>query len=73
MGVDLSLAWKSGGNLGEIDGFDLEQARNEIREALNAREMPIGKVKFQDMGEYGSLIEDVSNVLIRYQSNRPNS
>ena len=55
VGLHLSSTWKGGGNLGEIDGFDLEQARNKIRQAFNAREMPIGKVKFEEIGEYGSL------------------
>ena len=55
VGLDLGSAWKCRGNLGEIDGFDFEQAKNEIGEAFNAREMPVRKVEFQDIGEYGSL------------------
>jgi hypothetical protein len=59
VGLNLSSTWKGGGNLGEIDGFDLEQARHDRREAFNAREMPISKVKFQEIGEYGSLSHGV--------------
>jgi hypothetical protein len=55
VGLDLSPTWKGGGNLGEIDRFDLEQAHDEVRETFNTREMPVGKVKFQDIGEYGSV------------------
>ena len=55
VGLDLRSTRKGGGNLGEIDRFDLEQAHNEIREAFNASQMPVGKVEFQDMGEDGSL------------------
>jgi hypothetical protein len=35
VGVDLSSSWKCGGNLGEINRFDLKQANDEAREALN--------------------------------------
>jgi hypothetical protein len=59
VGLDLGSAWKCRGNLGEIDGFDFEQAKNEIGEAFNAREMPVRKVEFQDIGEYGSLSHGV--------------
>jgi hypothetical protein len=59
VGVDLSSPWKGGGNIGEIDRFDFEQASYDIRQAFNAREMPIGKVKFQDVDEYGSLSHGV--------------
>ena len=59
VGLNLSSTWKGGGNLGEIDGFDLKQARHDRREAFNAREMPISKVKFQEIGEYGSLSHGV--------------
>jgi hypothetical protein len=55
VGLDLRSTRKGGGNLGEIDRFDLEQAHYEIREAFNASQMPVGKVEFQDMGEYGRL------------------
>jgi hypothetical protein len=55
VGLDLGTAWKCRGNLGEIDGFDFEQANNEIGEAFDAGEMPVRKVEFQDIGEYGSL------------------
>ena len=59
VGLNLSSAWKGSGNLGEIDGFDLEQARDDIGQALKAREMPIGEVKFQEIGEYDSLSHGV--------------
>jgi hypothetical protein len=55
VGLDLCSTWKCGGNLGEIDRFDLEQANDEVRETFNAREMPVGQVAFQDIGAYGSL------------------
>jgi len=51
VGVKLSPTWKCGGNLGEINRFDLKQAHDEATEALNTREMPVGKVEFQDIGE----------------------
>jgi hypothetical protein len=55
VGVDLSSTWKCGSNLGEIDRFDLKQAHDEVRKTFDAREMPVGKVEFQDIVEYGSL------------------
>ena len=55
VGVDLSSTWKGGGNLGEINRFDLKQANDEAREAFNTWEMPVGKGEFQDIGEYGRL------------------
>ena len=55
VGLDLCSTRKGRSNLGEIDRFDLKQADDEVREALNAREMPVGKVEFQDIVEYGSL------------------
>jgi hypothetical protein len=35
VGVNLSPTWKCGGNLGEINRFDLKQANDEAREAFN--------------------------------------
>ena len=55
VGLDLSTACKRGGNLGEIDRFDFEQAMDEVSKAFNAREMPTSKVDSQDIDEYGSL------------------
>ena len=59
VGLDLGTTWKGGGNLSEIDRFDFEQARDDIGQAFNAREMPIGKVKLEEMSEYGSLSHGV--------------
>ena len=52
VGVDISSTRKGGSNIGEIDRFDLKQTHDEEREAFNAREMPVGKVKFQDMAKW---------------------
>ena len=59
VGLHLSSTWKGGGNLGEIDGFDLEQASDEVGQAFNARAMPVGKVEFQEMREYDRLSHGV--------------
>ena len=59
VGLNLSSTWKGGGNLGEINRLDLKQADDEVREAFNTREMPVGKVEFQDIAEYGSLAHGV--------------
>ncbi len=59
VGLDLCSTRKGSSNLGEIDRFDLKQAHDEVREAFNAREMPVGKVEFQDIVEDGSLGHEV--------------
>ena len=64
VGLDLRTAWKGGGNLGEIDSFDFEQPTDDRGKAFDAGEMPICKVEFQDIDEYGSLSHGVVSWLV---------
>jgi hypothetical protein len=57
--LELRMAWKGRGNLGEVDRFDFEHAQNERGEACDAGEMPACTVEFGDIDEHDSMIHGV--------------
>ena len=57
--IDLGPTGKRGGELGEIDRFDLEQCHDERGQAFHAGKMSACKVELENIGEHGRMIHGV--------------
>jgi tRNA G10 N-methylase Trm11 len=60
MRFHLGGARKSGRELGEIDRFHFEQRDDQARKTFDPSEIP-AKMKFEDIGEYVSMIHGVTS------------